>query len=455
MADNSMRSKAAAIFGKEFMNTVKGNQPSGMQQNAAAALQKRANARPIPVYKEGGKISSRVANRAAMAGYKHGGKSVQTSSDTARKLAGEMGGMKDGGEAKYKAKLERKMADIEKDYAKAKAKNPDVAKAKYEQRVADAKDDYAKWTKSDRSETSKAEKAAEAALSEARRTKGMSIRARDMAAKGTQVSKSEPSDAPKAPSVIEGPGLKPTMGGMPSRKAVKAAAPKVAKPPRPALVKTEASKPAAGDANMGAFMRSMGKAPAAVARPGMGGDTNRIAGAMGRAPAAVTAPTFEQKRAAKLQQLKAAADAPGASRLAKDRYRYAAETGMVQLKDGGKPCKLAVGGTGKMRKGCAPIKRKEGGTTKREGISTRPTTPSGRRITIEELNATNRDTGGMSAAQLKATGEAIGRGNRSPKDKMPVKRAKGGAGKVRKGMMTQKGDITKAVKPKKGIGGFM
>lgn len=90
-----------------------------------------------------------------------------------------------------------------------------------------------------------------------------------------------------------------------------------------------------------------------------------------------------------------------------------------------------------------------------EGISTRPTTPSGRRITIEELNATNRDTGGMSAAQLKATGEAIGRGNRSPKDKMPVKRAKGGAGKVRKGMMTQKGDITKAVKPKKGIGGFM
>ena len=567
MADNSMRSKAAAMFGKEFMNVMKGGQPSGMQQNAAAALQKRANARPIPTYKDGGKISSRVANRAAMAGYK------------------------DGGEAKYKAKLERKMADIEKDYAKAKAKNPDVAKAKYEQRVADAKDDYAKWTKSDRSETSKAEKAAEAALSEARRTKGMSIRARDMAAKGPQISKSEPSDAPKAPSVIEGPGLKPTMGGMPSRKAVKTAAPKVAKPsrkavktavpkvakpprpalvkteapkpaagdanmgafmrapaavapkptpaapkmdsrlsaaerlereaaakrrleqgpagsgsaawarlknavglgsdadtrlaatyrklvetekrrqsaaaaptfeqkraakpPRPALVKTGASKPAAGDANMGAFMRAMGKAPAAVARPGMGGDTNRIAGAMGRAPAAVTAPTFEQKRAAKPPQLKAAADAPGASKMAKDRYRYAVETGMVQLKEGGKPCKLAVGGTGKVRKGCAPIKRKEGGTAKREGISTRPTTPSGRRITIEELNATNRDTGGMSAAQLKATGEAIGRGNRSPKGKMPVKRAKGGAGKVRKGMMTQKGDITKAVKPKKGIGGFM
>lgn len=37
----------------------------------------------------------------------------------------------------------------------------------------------------------------------------------------------------------------------------------------------------------------------------------------------------------------------------------------------------------------------------------------------------------------------------------PVKRAKGSAGKVRKGMMTPGGDIKKAVKPKKGIGGIM
>lgn len=37
----------------------------------------------------------------------------------------------------------------------------------------------------------------------------------------------------------------------------------------------------------------------------------------------------------------------------------------------------------------------------------------------------------------------------------PGKYAKGGAGKVRKGMMTPTGDIKKAVRPKKGIGGIM
>ena len=90
----------------------------------------------------------------------------------------------------------------------------------------------------------------------------------------------------------------------------------------------------------------------------------------------------------------------------------------------------------------------------KEGISTRPTTATGRRITIEELNASNRDTGGMSAKDIKKIGEAIGRGNRTPYEPIP-KKAKGGAAKVRKGMMSQKGDILQAVKPKKGIGGIM
>ena len=65
--------------------------------NAAQALQKRANARPIPTYKDGGMVSkaavdqARVATRAKAAGYKDGG-----SPD------------------KYKSKLDRKIADIEK-----------------------------------------------------------------------------------------------------------------------------------------------------------------------------------------------------------------------------------------------------------------------------------------------------------------------------------------------------
>jgi hypothetical protein len=85
----------------------------------------------------------------------------------------------DGGKAQ--GRYDRKTADIKSDYEKAlkAGRNADVAKAKMEQRMADAKDDMAKWTKSDRTETKAAEKAAEGALSIARRTKGANIANRD------------------------------------------------------------------------------------------------------------------------------------------------------------------------------------------------------------------------------------------------------------------------------------
>ena len=81
-------------------------------------------------------------------------------------------------------RYDRRMADIEKDYkiALAKGKNEGVAKAKYEQRKADAEDDRAKRTGADRTATRAAERASEVTLKEARRTKGMSITKRDMAA---------------------------------------------------------------------------------------------------------------------------------------------------------------------------------------------------------------------------------------------------------------------------------
>lgn len=85
-------------------------------------------------------------------------------------------------------KYNRRMADIDKDYkiALAKGKNEGVAKAKYEQRKADAEDDRAKRTGADRTKTKAGEKAAEATLTEARRTKGESVKKRDMA---TDISK--------------------------------------------------------------------------------------------------------------------------------------------------------------------------------------------------------------------------------------------------------------------------
>lgn len=168
MMDDNMRAKARATFGKAFMDAAK---PQGYAKNEAVALQKRANARPIPTYKVGGAVkkaeggdvliskmtkdelrsgakgikmaeerlarretsmpkpkkpllsdetmrdiereaqaerakrgyadggdvtAQRVAARMAAGNYKKGGK-VQTSADTAKKLAEEMGGMKCGG----------------------------------------------------------------------------------------------------------------------------------------------------------------------------------------------------------------------------------------------------------------------------------------------------------------------------------------------------------------------
>ena len=129
MKMTDMRAKARAIFGPAIA------EPMPKQPNGAKALQERANARPIPTYKVGGSVKKNMppqptaadreaerkrreeyakmkvtpeqgaaitrGNRAAATerpGYKDGGK-VQTASDTARKLATEMGGMKKGGAA--------------------------------------------------------------------------------------------------------------------------------------------------------------------------------------------------------------------------------------------------------------------------------------------------------------------------------------------------------------------
>ena len=134
MKMTDLRAKARAIFGPAFA------EPMPNQPNGAKALQQRANARPIPTYKVGGVVKKPTPTPADLAAakaqnemikkatvskkdaatiaagerasaqegaemkkmkMKTGGK-VQTSSDTARNLATEMGGMKKGGKAKPK-----------------------------------------------------------------------------------------------------------------------------------------------------------------------------------------------------------------------------------------------------------------------------------------------------------------------------------------------------------------
>jgi len=133
MKSTDLRAKARAIFGPAIA------EPMPKQPNGAKALQERANARPIPTYKDGGAIKKPVLTAAerkmgdalmmtkkgrdvmayqdrmaaekaksdaekraradkmlGITAKKDGGK-VRTSADTARALATEMGGMKKGG----------------------------------------------------------------------------------------------------------------------------------------------------------------------------------------------------------------------------------------------------------------------------------------------------------------------------------------------------------------------
>jgi hypothetical protein len=137
MANDSQRDKARSMFGSAFMEAAKAAPPP---KNYATGQQKIAQARPIPTYKVGGPVKKAESGmpRARPMPYERGSKpepktakvpdrvfrgesargddavpkpvkracggpvkkaqgGVQTSADTARKLATEMGGMKDGG----------------------------------------------------------------------------------------------------------------------------------------------------------------------------------------------------------------------------------------------------------------------------------------------------------------------------------------------------------------------
>lgn len=62
-----------------------------------------------------------------------------------------------------------------------------------------------------------------------------------------------------------------------------------------------------------------------------------------------------------------------------------------------------------------PVQKKNtGGVMKKptEAVSTRPVDKSGRRITLQELEQANRDTGAMSSAQAKAARDAAARASR-------------------------------------------
>lgn len=361
MAKDTQRDKARATFGKTFFENSKcGPAP----KNSMTAQQKVANSRPIPTFKVGGVVKKdftkpmmEAADRAAKKGtpvMKNGG--VMAERLTERVKAGNY---KDGGKAD--SRYERKMADIEKDFriAMAKGKDADVAKAKMNQRIADAKDDLAKATKQDRTATKAAEKAAERELTMTRRYG---------AAKPAETMKDKPIAAPKGPSEAESAAisaLKPAAGLSAVSQKAKAAAPvkKASAPPprmqgRVAAAQAAKAAPAEKPTLQGAFERAQqASKPAPIASTGR---TPRLLNAATKGATAPRRPLFgedgaiagtnsDKTRAAKLETMRAAAEAPGASALAKSRYETAKRTGMYAK--GGKVSKYAAGGAGKVRKG--------------------------------------------------------------------------------------------------------
>lgn len=440
MANDSQRDKARAIFGKTFFENSKAL-PN--PKNAAAALQKRANDRPIPTYKVGGvvkkntppqptaaeraeskrfrdsiakekvtkeqaKILNRIGSPAtrefkdggkAMAGAKRAMKAEQdftglmraaaaraaakgtpvmkdggaTNEYTAKRVMSRIkaGNFKDGGRAELMR--DRRMKDIEKDYkiALAKGKNEGVAKAKYEQRMADAADDYAKRTKADRTKTKAGEKAAESALTEARRTKGESIKKRDMAAdigkyfagKDMTPKAAEPAKA-AAPAAAKpssfnaafkaarkdlGAGKTFTYNGKSYTTNLAGEGRKAATSVRPVVTKVKsgntaapaAAAPAAASAKPVATTTESAKPAATGAIP---------TSAMLSSPAFLAAARADTE--AKKKAEKAKADQAKAEQAAANAKRYTSRNVQsVYGAAGVKPGKFAAGGAGKVRKG--------------------------------------------------------------------------------------------------------
>lgn len=340
MAKDTQRDKARATFGKTFFENSKAQ---ANPKNSMAALQARANARPIPTFKVGG-----VVKKA------DGGKAKAVMADRLKARI-EAGNYKDGGKAE--GRYERKMKDIEKDFriAMAKGKDADVAKAKMNQRIADAKDDLAKATKQDRTATKAAEKAAERELTMTRRYG---------AAKPAESMKDKPLATPKAPSDAEMAGisaLKPAAVAMaakaeqkkpaqvpPRRQPQPSRAERAARPAAPAAARPAApAAPAEKPTLAAAFGRAQqASKPAPIANTGR---TPRLLSAATKGATPSSGESYQNKRMAKLESMRMAAEAPGASTYAKDRYRMAKETGMYSK--GGKVGKYAAGGAGKVRKG--------------------------------------------------------------------------------------------------------
>ena len=265
-------------------------------------------------------------------------------------------------------RYDRRMADIEKDFKKGSAGKTgralEVLEAKRMQRTADAKDDLAKRTGADRTATRAAESAAERNLTLTR--KFGAPQAVTTEAPTSKVMDSMPAlTAPKMDSSIgkpqsfaaafkdarsrlgagktftfngksfttniAGEGRKPTSGGSSTNKGATtppastnkgAGTPDVDK--RAEFRRQTAAKQAElrREANRAAMRRNTAGKAQLVGPP----DSQEARIRTAQKTMAAVKPVDD--KAAKLSRLKVAAEAPGATQFAKDRYKYAVSSGM-------------------------------------------------------------------------------------------------------------------------------
>ena len=296
-------------------------------------------------------------------------------------------------------KYDRRMADIKKDFAKDSAGKSgralEVLEAKRAQRIADAEDDRAKRMGLDRTATRAAERLAESNLTKTRKYGAPK-------AVTTEASVSQP----KITETLSVPKMDSSIGAKPA----------AAKKP---MVKKAADKPTAADTSRGKFFqdslaRTDFKSAARMAEKPIAAskfDSKAFADLKAKATPTKTPTTTggtalrgkpggtplirfgrdvanDPARKAKLAELKRAAEAPGASAWAKDRYKNAVSSDMY-----------AKGGA---------VKKKETTMKYRSGGSTPPKPTAADRAADAKFR--------KSIKNLKPTPEqaaAIGRANRS------------------------------------------
>jgi len=316
-------------------------------------------------------------------------------------------------------KYDRRMADIEKDFTKdSKGKSGkalEVLEAKRAQRKADAEDDRAKRTGADRTATRAAEKAAESNLTKTRKYGAAKSVTQEKPVSEAKITDSLPT--PKMDSSI-GASKPPVRRSAPVVRTDKGAGTPVVRTDKGAAPVRNIA-PSKFDAKAFADLKARMPKPTV---PATGGTALR--GKPGGTPLLRVGrdAANDPARAAKLAEMKRAAEAPGASGFAKSRYKTAIETGMYAK--GGKvkkekTMKYANGGSTPSKrmpiggKQLMPLKKKLPKEPITGGADTVPLTP-GRKEFLKEMAKRNAKPGmakggKMASCGMKKGGKAKGK----------------------------------------------